>query len=61
MMCLVSVVLAAAALALVPAARAQVQPPPDAVATVGDTVISKATFDRWLGDQGATRPEACPS
>jgi hypothetical protein len=37
------------ALALAPPAAAQVAPPPDAVATVGQTVISKATYDEWRG------------
>jgi SurA N-terminal domain len=34
-------------LALTPAAAAQTPLPPDAVATVGETVISKATYDSW--------------
>jgi hypothetical protein len=46
---------AAVALALASGAVAQVQPPAGAVATVGDTAISKGTFDAWIDAPEARR------
>jgi len=47
----------ALALAFAPTAGAQAPLPPEAVATVGETVISKATYDKWRAAPRTTMSE----